>query len=71
MNFDGFIEKVQLLSIGEEVKYWNFKVRYEHTRSIWIYYRGQEIAITHSKTEAVAILRAMYKTIKVEFDGGM
>lgn len=71
MNFDGFIEKVQLLSIGEEVKYWNFKVRYEHTKSIWIYYRNQEISIIHNKQDAVTILRAMYKTIKVEFDGGI
>ena len=71
MNFDRFIEKVQVLNIGEETSYWHFKARYEHTKSIWIYYREREIAIVHSKTDAVAILRAMYKTIKVEFDGGI
>lgn len=71
MNFNDFIEKVQLLAIGEEVKYWHFSVRYEHTKSIWIYYRNKEVTITHSKTEAVVALRAMYKTIKIEFDGGI
>lgn len=68
MNFDDFIEKVQLLSKGEEAQYWHFKVRYEHTHSLWIYYRNEDISIVHDKQTAVLILRAMYKTIKTEFN---
>jgi hypothetical protein len=68
-NFEHFIEDVQLLSIGECTEYWHFKVKYEHTKSIWIYYRGNEITIVHDKQEALLILRAMYRVVKLEFEG--
>lgn len=67
MNFNDFIDHVKLLTIGQEIEYWHFKVKYEHTHSLWIYYRDTEISIVHDKQEAVLILRAMYKTIKTEF----
>lgn len=68
MSFEGFVENVLLLNVGDEVKYWHFKVKYEHTKTLWIYYRGQVASLVHNKNDAAMVLRAMYQTIKIEFE---
>lgn len=67
-TFDRFIENVLLLNVDETINYWHFKVKYEHTKTLWIYYRGEVVSLAHNKSDAVMILRAMYKTIKIEFN---
>lgn len=66
MNFEDFVDSCSEIENDESRTYWLFKVTREHD-SYWIYYRCEPVMLALSLTELKAILRALYKVLKIEY----